>query len=156
MRIRLTEEDAARFAIDRDLEFNEQRLMGRELMALEAQVGWTFQDLERKLEGEYATNALGEPVWETDAKGKIVLDGGGKPMRARVLKIEPLMVITWLCVYRANPEIAWKTFDMNVTGTEFTPEEDPGKAPNSPKNTTTTKRRSARSSASNRGSSAKS
>lgn len=154
MRIRLSEEDAQKLQVPRDLEFSEERLMGRELMALEAQVGWSFQDLEHKLEGEYATNALGEPIWETDAKGKIVLDGGGKPMRARVLKIEALMVIAWLCVFRANPEISWKSFDINITGTDFIPEEDPGKAQSSPTNTTTGKPRSRRSSATKRGSSA--
>ena len=156
MRIRLTEEDAERLGCPRDLQFDHEKLMGRELMALEAQVGWSFQDLEHKMQGEPATNALGEPVWETDAKGKVVLDGGGKPMRMLVLKIEQLMVVTWLCVYRHNPGVAWADFDFNVTGTEFDSGDDSGKEQSSPTNTTTGKRRSARSSASSRGSNAKS
>jgi hypothetical protein len=155
MRIRLSEEDAGRLGCPRDLEFDADRLMGRELIALEEEVGWTVDSLEENLQGEYLKNALGEPVFETDAKGKLVLDGGGKPMRARGLKMTTVVVITWLAARRAGSKVPFADFDFNVNGAEFDPEE-PGKAPASPTNTTTTKPRSARRSASSRGSSAKS
>lgn len=155
MRIRLTEEDATRLGCSRDLEFDADRLMGRELIALEEEVGWNVDSLEEKLQGEYLKDALGGPVFETDAKGKVVLDGGGKPMRARGLKVSTILVIAWLAARRAGCKVPYAEFDFAVSGAEFDPEE-PGKAPASPTNTTTTKPRSARRSASSRGSSAKS
>lgn len=158
MRIRLSEEDAERLGCPRDIEFDYDKVMGRELIAMEEQAGWDIHRLEQGLEGEYLTNALGEPIWETDSKGKVVLDGGGKPMRARGLKMATVMVVTWLAVRRAGSTVSYADFDFDVTGAEFDPEE-PGKAPPtpaSPTTTTTGKRRSARSSASSRGSSAKS
>lgn len=158
MRIRLTEEDATRLGCPRELEFDPDRLMGRELIALEEEVGWNVDSLEENLQGDYLKNALGEPVFETDAKGKVVLDGGGKPMRARGLKMTTVVVITWLAARRAGSKVPYSEFDFNITGAEFDAEE-PGKAPAtpaSPTSTTTTKRRSARSSGSSRGSSARS
>lgn len=157
MKIRLSEEDAERLGCPRDLVFDESRLMGRELMALEEQVGWTFQDLERKLQGDPAVDHTGAPIWETDDKGKLVL-ADGKPTQMRVLRVEQLMVMAWLCAFRANPDVAWKTFDINLTGAEFS-DDSPGKDPTpaaSKPSTTSTRRRSARSSASPRGTSGKS
>jgi hypothetical protein len=158
MKIRLSEEDAERLGCPRDLEFDFEKLMGRELMALEEQVGWSFDEFAQKMQGEPLKNALGEPVWETDDKGKVVLDAGGKPMRARGLRIAQLMVMTWLCVFRTNPDVTWKGFDFNVVGTEFVDEEEPGKGGTtsaaSPKNTTGTKPRLRTPSRSRRGSSA--
>lgn len=153
MRIRLTEEDATRLGCPRELEFDPEKLMGRELIALEEEVGWNVDNLEENLQGEYLKDALGGPVFETDDKGKVVLDGGGKPMRARGLKIATVLVITWLAARRAGCTVPYAEFDFSVTGAEFDPEE-PGKAPASPTNTTTGKRRSARSSATRRGSNA--
>jgi hypothetical protein len=156
MRIRLTEEDAERLGVARDLEFDSDKLMGRELIALEDEVGWTVDSLEANLQGEYLTNAIGEPVWETDDRGKVVLDGGGKPMRARGLKAATILVITWLAARRAGCTVPYAEFDFAVTGAEFDTEE-PGKAPASPASptsTTTGKPRSRRSSATRRGSSA--
>ncbi len=153
MRIRLSEEDAERLGCPRDIEFDQNKVMGRELIAMEEQAGWDIHRLEAGLEGEYLTNALGEPIWEME-NGKVVLDGGGKPMRARGLKMATVMVITWLAVRRAGSTVAYKDFDFDVTSAEFEPEE-PGKAPAaSPTTTTTGKRRSPRSSATRRGSSA--
>ena len=158
MRIRLTEEDATRLGCPRDLEFDPDRLMGRELIALEEEVGWTVDSLEQNLQGEYLKNALGEPIFETDDKGKLVLDGGGKPMRARGLKMTTVVVIGWLAARRAGSKVPYAEFDFNVNGAEFDPEEpEPGKAPASPASptsTTTGKRRSPRSSATRRGSNA--
>lgn len=152
MRIRLSEEDAALLGCPRDLEFDPERLMGRELIALEEEVGWNFDSLEENLQGEYLKNALGEPVFETDDTGKVVLDGGGKPMRARGLKMTTVVVIAWLAARRSGCKLPYAEFDFNVTGAEFDPEE-PGKAPASATSTTTGKPRSRRSSASSRGSS---
>jgi hypothetical protein len=155
MRIRLTEEDATRLDCPRDLEFDAERLMGRELIALEEEVGWTVDSLEENMQGEYLKNALGEPVWETDDKGKVVLDGGGKPMRARGLKASTILVIAWIAARRAGCKVPYAEFDFAVTGAEFDTEE-PGKAPASATNSTTGKRRSPQSSATRRGSNAKS
>ena len=155
MRIRLSEEDATRLGCPRDLEFDPDKLMGRELIALEEEVGWNFDTLEENLQGEYLKNALGEPVFETDDKGKVVLDGGGKPMRARGLKMTTVVVIAWIAARRAGSKVPYAEFDFNVNGAEFDTEE-PGKAPASPTSTTTTRPRSARRSASSRGSSARS
>lgn len=156
MRIRLSEEDAQRLGCPRDLEFDPEKIMGRELIAMEEEVGWDVDRLEESLQGDYLKNALGEPVFETDANGKVVLDGGGKPMRARGLKIATVIVITWLAARRAGCKVPYADFDFAVTGAEFDAEE-PGKAPEapaSPTNTTTGKPRSRRSSATRRGSNA--
>jgi hypothetical protein len=153
MRIRLSEEDATRLGVPRDLEFDPERIMGRDLIALEEEVGWNVDSLEENLQGEYLTNALGEPVWETDDKGKVVLDGGGKPMRARGLKVATVLVVTWLAARHAGCKVPYVEFDFAVTGAEFDSAE-PGKAPASPTSTTTGKPRSRRSSATRRGSNA--
>jgi len=159
MRIRLSEEDAARLGVPRDLEFDPDKLMGRELIALEEEVGWNVDSLEQHLQGEYLTNALGEPEWETDDNGKVVLDGGGKPMRARGLRVATVLVVAWLAARRAGCRVPYAEFDFAVTGAEFDTEE-PGKAPASsasrasPTSTTTGKRPSRRSSVTKRGSNA--
>jgi hypothetical protein len=155
MRITLSEEDATRLECPRELEFDPNRIMGSDLIALEEQLGWSFEQLEEAMLGEPAKNAIGEPIWETDAKGKIVLDAKGKPQPLRTLKSRTLIAVTWLCVRRANPAVRWEGFDFAVTATKFDDDPPAGKAP-SPTNTTTGKPRSARSSATRRGSSAKS
>lgn len=155
MRITLSEEDATRLEVPRDLEFDPNRIMGTDLIAMEEQIGWSFEHLEEAMLGEPAKNAVGQPIWETDAKGKVVLDDKGKPKQQRVMKSATLVAITWLCVRRANPAVRWEGFDFAVTGAAFVSEPE-GKAPSSPTGTTTGKRRSPRSSASSRGSSAKS
>ncbi len=154
MRITLSEEDAQRLGVPREMNFREDRIMGSELIALEEQVGWDVERLDQALIGEPVTNAIGQPVWVLDDKDKPVLDDKGKPRQQRAMKVRTLMVLAWMCARRANPAIAWDGFDINVLATEFVPEPE-GKAP-SPTGTTTGKRPSRRSSASSRGSSAKS
>jgi len=154
MRITLSEEDAQRLGVPRELEFREDRVMGSELIALEEQVGWDVDKLDQALNGEPATNALGEPLWALDDKGKPVLDDKGKPVQQRVMKVRTLMVLAWMCVRRTNPAVTWDGFDINIIATELSPGTE-GKAP-SPPGTTTGKRPSRRSSASSRGSNAKS
>lgn len=157
IRIKLCEEDATRLNCPRDLLFDFTNVTGRDLLELEEQVGWSFDRFEREVGGVPATNALGGPVYEM-AGDKPKLDGMGKPIRAMVITTRVLMVVIWMCVRRANPDVEWKTFDFTISATEVeSEEEEPGKAPvNSRKSTTTTKRRSARSSASPRGTSGKS
>lgn len=155
MRITLSEEDAQRIGVPRELEFREDRIMGSDLIALEEQFGWTVDKLDQALLGEPATDPAGGPVWELDDKGKPVLDGKGKPVQARTMSVRTLMVITWIAARRAVPDLPWNGFDISITGTDFVPEPE-GKEPPSPPATTTGKRRSARSTGSSRGSSARS
>lgn len=155
MKITLSEADAKRLNCPRVLIFDEEGLTGRDLMELEEQVGWSADSLERAFQGIPAVNALGGPIYEMDGD-KPKLDGMGKPIRVMTLTTKTLMVVVWLCVRRANPEIDWKSFDFHVGATEIDNAEEPvGKAP-SPKSTTTTKPRSRRSTASPRGTSARS
>jgi hypothetical protein len=156
MKIRLCELDADRLGCPRDLTFDFEQVTGRDLMELEEQVGWNLATFENALGGVPATNAIGGPIFEMDGD-KIKLDPMGKPIRVMTITTRTIVVIVWLCVRRANPEITWKNFDFQIAATEIEDaEEDPGKAPSSPKSTTTTKRRSARSSASARGTSGRS
>lgn len=141
------------------MKFDYSKFMGRDLLELEEQVGWDINKLEHALNGAPATNAIGGPIYEMNGD-KPVLDGGGKPMIARVLTTKTLMVMVWMCVRRAAPDVQWKTFDFNVAGAEFDPEdEEAGKgstAAPSKRSTTSTKPRSRRSSASPRGTSGRS
>ena len=149
MRIRLSEEDATRLGCPRDLKFDYEKFMGRDLLELEEQVGWAIPDLEHALNGVPATNALGGPIYEMNGD-KPVLDGAGKPVVARTYTTKTLMVMVWMCVRRSNPDVAWKTFDFELNGATLGEEEEPGKASTaarSAKSTTATSRRSRRSSA---------
>ena len=152
MKITLSEEDAVRLAVPRELVFDYGRFMGRDLLELEEQVGWSIVDLEHALNGTPAVNAIGGPIYEMDPKNpdKPLLDGGGKPIVARTLSTRTLLVMVWMCVRRANPDVTWKTFDFNMVAAEFDPEDESGKgstAAPSKRSTTGTRRRSQRSSA---------
>jgi len=157
MRIRLSEEDAERLGCPRNLEFDFERVMGRELMALEEQVGWDYSTFGTKMQGIPLTDHAGAPVWETDDDGKLVTDPKtGKPIQMRGLKVEQLLVMVWLCVLRANPQCRWDTFDVNLAATDFV-EDSAGKAEaDSEPSTSGTKRRSPKGSGSGRGSKKKS
>lgn len=149
--ITLSEQDAARLECPRDLGFDPETIMGSDLVALEEELGWSIDQLEGAMMGEPAKNAVGQPIWETDGNGKLILDDKGNPTPMRVMKARTLMVVTWLCVRRANPAVRWEGFDFNVTATAFDSEEQPAGKASSPPSTTTGKRRSPRSSASRRG-----
>lgn len=153
IRLRLSEEDAQRLEVPRDLEFDTDKLMGRDLIALEEEAGWDIDRLDQAMAGEPTTNAVGQPVWETDAKGKVVLVNG-KPVQARGLKMSTLLVIAWIAARRSGYKGRYAEFDFCITAAEFESVEEPGKGPASPTTTTTGKPRSRRSSASSRGSSA--
>jgi hypothetical protein len=158
LRIRLSEEDTTRLGCPQELTFEYGKMMGRDLLELEEQVGWSIDQFERQLEGVPAVNALGGPIYEMDGD-KPKLDGGGKPILAMTYTTKTVMVLVWMCVRRANPDVAWKTFDFDVTAAEIDndDEEEVGKAPsraNSKKSTTGTSRRSRASSASRRGTNA--
>lgn len=157
MKIRITQDDADRLGCPRDLEFEFDRVMGRELMALEEQVGWAFHEFEKEMQGEpLAEPVTGAPVWETDEHGKLVTDPKtGKPVQARGLRVKQLMVMVWLCVFRANPAVAWATFDVNLMGAEFSDDGPAGKdEAASAASTPSTKSPSRKRSGSHRGSKA--
>ena len=147
MRIRLCEEDATRLGCPRDLDFDFEKVTGRDLLELEEQVGWSLDTFQREIEGTPAVNAIGGPIYEMDGD-KPKLDPMGKPIRIMAISTKAIVVIVWLCVRKANPDVAWKTFDFTMTATDILEDEEPaGKAPRLRKSTTTTKRRSRASSA---------
>lgn len=152
MKISISEADATRLNCPRDMVFDLGKITGGDLIELEEQVGWGIDQFERAMEGTPAVNAIGGPIYEMD--GDVPkLDGGGKPIRAMVIGTKTIMVLVWMCVRRANPDIPWKGFPdrIEVTALEIVQDEEgePGKSParRSATNTTTTKPRSARSTA---------
>jgi hypothetical protein len=150
MKIRLSEQDAARLGCPRDLEFDFEQLSGRDMLELEEQLGWSFDTFQSALEGTPAVNALGGPIYEMN--GDVPkLDPMGKPIRVMAISTKAIVVIVWMCARRANPAIRWESFDFNMTTIEIDNEEEPaGKAPakaRSRKSTTATSRRSRPSSA---------
>lgn len=154
MKITLSESDAARLGCPRTLTYDEEGITGRDLMELEEQVGWSADQLDRAMQGVPAVNAIGGPLYEMDGDSP-KLDPMGKPIRVMTMATKTVMVMVWLCVRRANPAVKWDEFDFHLASAEFGDGEPVGKA-HSPTNTTTTKPRSRRSSASARGTSGKS
>lgn len=153
LKIRISEADSSRLNCPRDMAFDLDTVTGRDLLELEEQVGWNIDRFQIAVQGTPAVDAIGGPIYEMDPKNPDTpkLDGGGQPIRAMVIGTKTVMVLVWMCVRRANPDVAWKTFDVQITELEITQDEEgePGKSParRSPTSTTTTKRRSRRSTA---------
>lgn len=130
MRIRLSEEDAERLDCPREVEFDEERLTGREAIALKKLTGWTFERFAQALGGgERAVDDDGNVIWELDETGAPVADEAGNKVPLRTIDPEALLVAIWLAVRRTAGDRPWKDFDVNLIGTEFPDDEvDEGKA----------------------------
>lgn len=154
MKFTLTEEDAARIGVPRELELDLGKVMGRELIAMERVTRWSYEALMDALTGRSVVNAIGQPVFETEDDGVTrKKDPAGNPIQAVGFDLEALLIVAWLAVRRIKgTDFDWETFDLDISGLEFG-EDDEGKAPNraarraSKTNTTITKARSRRSSA---------
>jgi hypothetical protein len=158
--ITLSEADAERIGVPRNLSVDIDKLMARELIAMERVTGWSYEALAFSLEGRPAKNALGQPIFETDDDGTLKKDPAGNPIQVMGFNLEALLVVVWLAVRRAKGEdVAWELIDLDINATEFGGDE--GKAPSradrraaSRNGSSTTKSRSGTSSASRRTSSA--
>lgn len=128
MKFTLSEEDATRIGCPREVEFNLDKLMGRELIALQKAVGWNFEYLQRKLAGEPLTDTLGNQLFELDDDGNEIRDEAGNRVRVIGLDFETILVMIWIAARRAKgADIPWETFDVNLMAAVA--EQDPGKAP---------------------------
>lgn len=160
MKFTLSEQDATRLECPREVQFDLDKLMGRELIVLQKSVGWNFELLQRKLAGEPLTDTLGNQLFELDDDGSEKRDEAGNRVRAIGLDFETILVMIWLACRRAKgADIAWETFDVNLMAAVV---DDPGKDPTPTSSTTrkttkaatrTTKPRSRTSSTSRRGTS---
>lgn len=127
MKFRLASSDALRLGCPQDVEFDAERIMGREAIML-SKIGWPpdrlAADAHRPvLDGD------GKPVFERDERGEFVRDGAGNPVVLFGVDPEALMAVLWLAVRRAGVDIDWKDFDVDLQGVEQLDEdEEPGKA----------------------------
>lgn len=130
MKITLTAEDAERIGVSRELDLDIEKLMGRELIAMERVTRWSHEALVDGMAGRGAVDALGQPIFETEDDGVTrKKDPAGNPIQVIGFNLELLLIIAWLACRRAKGEdIDWETFDINVNGTVFG-DDDPGKAP---------------------------
>jgi hypothetical protein len=161
--ITLTAEDAERIGVPTRLELDLDKLMGRELIAMERVTRWSYEALQQGMSGRPAVDAIGQPIFETEDDGVTrKKDPAGNPIQVTGFDLELLLVIAWLACRRAKgEEVDWATFDIDVNGAEFDGD-DEGKAPApnraqrraSKTGTTTTKPRSRTRSTSPHGTSA--
>lgn len=151
MKFRLSEEDAARLDCPRDVEFDSNKLMGREAIALD-KMGWPLDRLG-ELAGTPVVDADGNPRYQLDDAGNPVLVDG-KPLQMHVFNPEAALVMIWIAVRRATGrDIPWGTFDVDIVAALESVDESPGKAPTnraSRRATKSTKPRSPTTSASRR------
>ncbi len=128
MKFRLSEEDAQRLDCPRDVEFDENRLMGREAIAL-SKIGWSMERLAAAQAGVPVTDGDGNAMYERDANGDVVLKGG-KPAFLLAVDPEALLVIGWLAVRRTKgADVPWDGFDLDLRAfAESIEGEEPGKA----------------------------
>lgn len=136
MKFTLSEEDATRLECPRQVVFDLDKLMGRELIVLQKSVGWNFELLQRKLSGEPLTDTLGNQLFEMDENGNEIRDEAGNRIRVIGLDFETILVMLWLACRRAKgSDIAWETFDVNLMAAVHE-QDDSGKAPTKRSSTT--------------------
>lgn len=138
MKITLTEEDAARIGCPRVVEFDDNRIMTREAIAIQKTTGYSLEGLGRGLTGVPVKDADGNLRYRTDDEGNEVRDEFGHRTVLREIDIEALLVAAWIAVRRSGVQVPWDDFDLDLLGTEFGDAEvvDEGKA--LPSETTTT------------------
>jgi hypothetical protein len=144
MKIRLTAADAARLDCPREIEFDADRLMGREAIAL-SRIGWSLERLGDAQAGRPVTDSDGNVMYERDENGDIVTKGG-KPVFLMAVDPESMLVLAWLAVRRAKgTDVPWDGFDIDLRAFAESVDEDPGKASRpstrSRTSTSTTRRR---------------
>lgn len=137
MKFTLSEEDASRLGCPREVVFDLDKLMGRELIVLQKAVGWNFELLQRKLSGEPLTDTLGNQLFEMEDDGVTEkLDEAGNRVRVIGLDFETILVMLWLACRRAKgSDIPWETFDVNLMAAVHE-QDDSGKAPTKRSSTT--------------------
>lgn len=114
-KFRLSEEDAARLDCPRDVEFREDRIMGREAIAL-SRIGWSMERLYAVVErGTPVVDGAGNAMFEVDENGEPKLDDWGKPIRLVAVDPEAALVMVWLAVRRAKGvDVPWPEFDVDL------------------------------------------
>lgn len=130
MKVRLSEADAARLDCPRDVEFDQQRVMGREAIAL-SKIGWSLERLGHASGGRPVMGDDGKPMHATDENGQVQLDAGGNPVLLLTLDPEALLVMVWLAVRRAKGcDVPWADFDVDIRAVaeSLGEEDEPGKA----------------------------
>lgn len=132
MRFRLSEEDAERLDCPQDIEFDEERLTGREAIALKKLTGWTMERFGQAFAGERVLDDDGNVVWELDGTGAEKRDEAGNRVPLRSADPEAILVAVWLAVRRTVGDRPWKGFDVNLIPLmqeDPAAEVDEGKAP---------------------------
>lgn len=128
MKFQLSEEDAARYGCPRIVEYDESKLMLRELIAME-KLGWPIERLMQHAEGTPLLDDAGNQIYQTDDAGNRVLEDG-KPIPLRTFNPEALGIMVWVAVRRMSPTPPeWELFDVNVNGL-LDAMDDPGKESN--------------------------
>lgn len=141
MKFRLSEEDAQRLDCPQDIEFDEERLTGREAIAMKKLTGWTMERFGQAFAGERVVDEDGNVVWELDDAGAPKRDEAGNRVPLRSADPEAILVAVWLAVRRAVGDRPWKGFDVNLfplmqEDTESAGEVPEGKAEMPTKSTT--------------------
>ena len=124
MKIRLSEEDATRYGVERDIEVDESKFMAREVIVMQKVTGWTVDKLGRALQGKVALDDDGKPLYLRDGEGNEVHDESGKRIPLREVDVEALLILAWMGVRRLNPEVKYVDFDIDLTGVNFGGDED--------------------------------
>lgn len=128
MQFILSEQDAAALGIPREVTYDEERLGLKDAIALEEQAGMSVDTLGTLLSGKPVTEN-GGPVWETDDRGKLVVDEQGNPVQKRDVSTRALAIALWLGCRQAGSKVDFDDFDVNLLAMNFV-EADQGKGGN--------------------------
>jgi hypothetical protein len=128
MRFRLTEDDAERLDCPQVIEFDENKLTGREAIALKKLTGWSMERLGQAMAGDRVVDDDGNQIWQLDEHGDPAKDEAGNRIPLRAIDPEALLVMAWLAVRRTAGDRPWKDFDINLMAMTGDDEVDEGKA----------------------------
>jgi hypothetical protein len=127
MKFRLSEEDAQRLGCPRDVEFREDRIMGREAIAL-SKIGWPLERISLHVGGRPVVDDDGKAMHDLDEHGEVRRDPAGNPVVLLTIDPEAMLAMLWVAVRRTGVEVAWRDFDLNLMAVEWVEEDEPGKA----------------------------
>lgn len=119
MKLRITGEDADRLGCPREVEYEPDRLMGREAIAIQRQTGYSLQKLGTLLEGTVLLGPDGKPLYETDDQSEPIVDEHGRKTAVREVDTEALLVVVWIACRRAGCQVPYDDFDVNIAGVEW-------------------------------------
>lgn len=125
MKIKIAAEDAERLGCPETVEYDPEKIMGREAIAIQRQTGYGMQKLGSLLEGTVQRGADGKPLYVEDDQGEPVLDEHGRKTPLRDIDVEALLVMVWIACRRAGCQVPYDDFDINLGGLEYLDDEEP-------------------------------